>query len=127
MKRLLSSILLISSLFFPTISMALELQYPQINIPGFGTITLQLGMDLATFVAWFYYFIITIAGLAAFVMVVWGGIQWLTSAGNPSKISDAKGRITSTLIGLLIILGSWIILKVINPQLTVLSVPGLTH
>ena len=98
----------------------LNLTYPTIR----GA-TLGLDMGLPQLIKWLYEFIVTIAGIAAFVMMVWGGLSWLTSAGNPSKIADAKDRLSSALLGLLIILGSWLILRLINPDLTTLSIPGL--
>lgn len=82
-------------------------------------------MPLNRLIAWFYYFIIMLSGLAAFVMLVWGGFGWLTSVGNPSKISEAKERITSALLGLLIILASWLVLRVINPDLLTLTLPQI--
>ncbi len=120
MKKFLSSIILIFSLFSPVVSLALELKYPE-----FGGYKIELGMNINQLVAWFYYFIVGVAGLAAFVMLIWGGFQWLTSAGNPARITDAKDKITSALLGLLIILSSWLILQVINPELTILKLPGL--
>ena len=66
-----------------------------------------------------------IASLAAFFSIVYGGFQHITSAGNPSKLSDARGRIKSGLLGLTILLSSYLILSTINPQLIVLKVPGI--
>ena len=126
MKKILTSIIFISFLFLPEISLAvfcngennyLNLCYPSFG-PGEKKFTLTLGTNLSLIVAWFYYFIVGIAGLAAFVMLVWGGFQYLTSAGNPTAISDAKDKIKSALLGLLLILTSWLILQVINPDLT---------
>ena len=132
MKRFLGLAIIISFLLLPNISLAitcngvesnLNLCYPTITIPGVGEITLSLDMDLNTLIAWFYYFIIGIAGISAFVMLVWGGVEWLTSAGSPSRITSAKDRMTSALLGLLIILASWLILQVINPELVILTMP----
>ncbi len=127
MKKSLFLIFLFCLLLFPTISNAsdtnLNLDYPTITIPGVGEITLSLDMELNTLIAWLYYFIIGIAGISAFVMLVWGGVEWMTSAGNPSKITSAKDRMTSALLGLLIILASWLILQVINPELVILTMP----
>ena len=125
MKRFLGLAIIISFLLLPNASFALELDYPTITIPGMGEITLSLDMDLNTLIAWFYYFIIGIAGISAFVMLVWGGVQWLTSAGSPAKVTDAKDKISSAFFGLLIILASWLILQVINPDLTTLILPTL--
>ena len=124
MKKYLILIILTVFLIFPSISLALELDYPEIGPEG-QKIKIELGMDLNELIAWFYYFIVGISGLAAFIMLVWGGFQWLTSVGSPAKISDAKERITSAFLGLMIILASFLILKVINPDLITLKLPGL--
>jgi hypothetical protein len=120
MKKYLVSIILILFLLLPTISSALELSYP--TIAGY---TLSLGIDINKLIAWFYYFIVSIAGLATFVMLVWGGFEWMTSTGNPARISSAKDRILSAFMGLIIILASWLILQVINPDLLLLRLPNL--
>jgi len=122
MKKILALIFLISFLVLPNISLAIDLNldYPTFTI-GSETYDLNTQQDLNQIVAWFYYFIIGVAGLAAFVMLVTGGVKYLTSAGSPSAISDAKDQIKSALLGLLIILMSWLILQVINPDLTVLN------
>ncbi len=125
MKKFFYSIFLISILFFPVISLALELQYPEVNIPPFGKTTLSIDMDLGKLIAWLYYFIIGISGFAAFLMIIFGGVQWLTSVGNPSQMGAAKDRITSALLGIVIILASWLILNTINPNLTTIKMPGL--
>lgn len=108
-------IILLALLIAPVMVSALELNYPVIN-----NITLESGMQLNELVGWLYSFIVGIAGLAAFVALVWGGVQWMTSGGSPSKIFEAKDRISSALLGLIIILMSYLILNTINPELTVL-------
>jgi len=83
------------------------------------------GQQLGGLIAWLYYFIIGIAGLAAFVMLVWGGIQWLTSGAIPSQAGEARDKLKSAVLGLLLILASFLIIQIINPQLTILSQEGL--
>ena len=128
MKKYLTLIFLVSFLLLPANSLAVDCNGVENNLnlcyPSFGPnggFLLMLDTNLNQLIAWFYYFIVGIAGLSAFVMLVWGGVQWLTSVGSPSKITGAKDKITSALLGLLIILGSWLILQVINPELTILS------
>ena len=125
MKKILALIFLISFLVLPNISLAVDCNGSdnRLNLcyPSFQNFSLTLNMPLNEIVAWFYYFIIGVAGLAAFVMLVTGGVKYLTSAGNPSAIGDAKDQIKSALLGLLIILGSWLILQVVNPELTILK------
>ena len=96
-----------------------------LKYPTFGTFSLNTHQSLSQIIAWFYYFIIGISGFAAFIMLVWGGFQYLSSAGNPTQISDARDRIQKALLGLLLILISWLILQVINPDLTILKEPLL--
>jgi len=50
----------------------------------------------------------------------------MASAGNPSGQSDAKEWIEAALLGLLLLVGAYFVLNVINPQLTTLALPTLT-
>jgi len=61
-------------------------------------------------------YLFAIAGLILFVFLIIGGFELLTSGGNPETTKKAQGRITSALIGFLIIfLAYWLaqILEVI--------------
>jgi hypothetical protein len=124
-KRKFLLVILALLLLLPNISPAaaitLNLDYPEIG--GFDLNTQQ---DLNQVVAWFYYFVITIAGMAVFAMLVWGGFTWLTSTGDPSKIGNAKDRIYSAFLGLILILASFLIMQTINPELVVLKLPELS-
>jgi len=115
-----------------------------LNYPEFGGITLDkatcdkivagdpsvagkiCGQNL-NIVAWLYYLIVGISGLAAFVMLVWGGVQWLTSGAIPSQAGEARDKLKSAVLGLLLILSSFLIIQVINPELTVLNQAGLKN
>lgn len=80
--------------------------------PGITTTPL-----LPDYIKYIFNFSIAIGGLIAFGFLVYGGLRFLTSAGDPSKMSDAKDQIFSALLGLIVLLGSWIILTTINPEL----------
>ena len=97
----------------------LNLCYPQFGNPT----PLTSEIKLEQLVAWLYVFIVGISGLAAFVMIVWGGVQWMISQGNPTATGDAKDKIQKALIGLLLVLSSFLILQIINPELTLLKNP----
>ena len=122
-------VMLFLGLLTPLFVQAQETDAISLNLtyPIFFGIDLKTaeGQNLESIIAWFYAFIVGIAGLAAFVMIVWGGVQWMTSAGDPTKTSDAKDRIKKALLGLLLILASFVILRVINPELTTLRITGL--
>lgn len=116
MKKILLSLTL---LFFPLSVFSLNLTYP--TLPGGAK--LEDTTSLTGIVAWLYTFFVMISGLAAFVMIVWGGVQWMSSQGNTTQITDAKDKIQKALLGLLLVLASFLILQIINPELTLLKNP----
>lgn len=104
------------------LAIELNLEYPVIDDIDLGMEEYQ-GLD--DLVAWWYTFIVIISGLATFFMFVQGGFLWLTSQGNTQQIGQAKDKINSALKGLVIILASYLILNVINPDLLKLKLPVL--
>lgn len=56
---------------------------------------------------------IIIAAILAFVYLVWGGLNWLTSGGDKTKTEEAQKRITSAIIGLAIVAASWALIQLI--------------
>lgn len=60
--------------------------------------------------------VIAIASLLAVVMLVVGGVQYMTTDAFSGK-SEARETITKALLGLILALGSYLILKTINPNL----------
>lgn len=45
----------------------------------------------------------TIAAILVFVFLVWGGIEWITSSGDKSKMEGARNKISNAIIGLVIL------------------------
>jgi len=52
--------------------------------------------------------------VAFFFMFLIGAIQWILSGGDKAKIESAKARITSSLIGLVLMLSTFAIIKLIE-------------
>lgn len=52
--------------------------------------------------------------LAFFFMLLMGAIQWITSGGDKANLEGARGRITSALIGLVILFCAFAIIKLIE-------------
>ena len=88
--------------------------------PGFDTILNPADpkCGLSTLIKYFYEWAVSLGGLAVFIVLVIAGIQFLTSAGNPAQMTEAKGRMQSAALGLILLLGSVLILNTINPELT---------
>ena len=52
-----------------------------------------------------------LAGIVAVLFIIIGGISYSTSAGDPGKISRAKDTILYAVIGLIVVLVSFIIVQ----------------
>jgi len=99
----------------------LETTYP--TIQGFKPETITT--NLAQYVKYIFNFAVAIVGLIAFGSLVWAGIHYLTSTSQPEELKKGKKRIQAALLGLLILLFSYLILTTINPQLIAFKLPGL--
>jgi cytochrome bd-type quinol oxidase subunit 2 len=55
-----------------------------------------------------------IAGILVFVMLVWGGITWITAGGDKAKTEEARTRITNALVGLAIVAAAWAVMKLVE-------------
>jgi hypothetical protein len=69
------------------------------------------------------------AGLLAFVYLLIGGLQWITSGGDQKAAASARDRITASLVGLIIIVAAFAITLVLEKVfgikiLTGVSFPG---
>ena len=67
--------------------------------------------------------IIAVAGIVAVIFIIIGGVQYMTSTGDPGKTKKAKDSILYALIGLIICalsfaIVNWAITSVINSQTT---------
>ncbi len=102
---------------------------PQIPMPGIkyeqgsstavgsfqgGVMTSDL---LARYVKAFYDYGMAVVGILAAIVLMGGGLLWLVSNGNDSKITQAKELIIGSLAGMVILFGSWMLLNTINPDL----------
>ncbi len=94
-----------------------QVGFPRIEIPH------GQAVFLPDYIRQLYKFAVLIGGLVALIAFLVGGFQYLTSAGNPSKMSEAIERIGMGFLGLIIILGSYIFLVQMNPDLVALRTP----
>lgn len=85
-------------------------------IPFYGTGELK-STDLDTYLETVFAFGISLAGILAVLMIVIGGIEYITAYGNTGRTENAKNRITQALIGLLLAICAYLILYTINPDL----------
>ncbi len=57
---------------------------------------------------------ITISGIIALLLLVWGGIRYMTSAGEKAEVENAQKVITNALIGLAIVATSWAVFTLLK-------------
>ncbi|MDP2944698.1 MAG: pilin [bacterium] len=103
---------------------------PQIRIPGssldaasvdvavYDPVTGKMNSDLlARYIQAFYDYGMAAAGILAAIVLMAGGVLWLTSGGDSGKVGQAKELIIGSVVGVIILFSSWIILNTVNPEL----------
>ncbi|MFA5777692.1 MAG: pilin [Parcubacteria group bacterium] len=105
--------------FYRAINAAGPYDYTALEpIPG----TANTGADLKLYIEAIYKFAIWTVGIAAVLMLTIGGFMYMVSAGNTSKMDTAKKIVTDAILGLIIALGAYLILYVINPDLVKITI-----
>jgi len=73
---------------------------------------------LGRYILSIYNYGLAIVGILAAIILMAGGLLWLSSGGSATKIGQAKELMIGSVVGLIILSGAWIILNTINPNLT---------
>lgn len=82
---------------------------PSLNLPAFGP-----NPTLGNILSKALQYAIVLGGLAMFVYLIWGGLNLLTSAGNPEGIREGTQKIIFAIIGFLIIFASYFIIQLVE-------------
>jgi len=69
--------------------------------------------------------ILSLAGIALLVFLLISGLQLMTSAGDPKKIENARGKITGGLIGFFIVFAAYMIVQILADVLHLPSMRNL--
>lgn len=59
-------------------------------------------------------FIITLAGIILFFVLMWGGFDYVTSQGAPEKLKSANAKITAGVIGFVLLVLSFLITRILS-------------
>lgn len=70
--------------------------------------------SLGVFVQKSFSAIILVAGLATFMYLIYGGLQWIMSGGDKGKLEEARNKITNGIIGLAIVASAWAVYLLID-------------
>lgn len=72
------------------------------------------GAGLAFYIGQLWKTIVVVGSLAFLLYLVWGGIEWLMSAGDKNKLESAQGKISNAVIGLALLVISYAIILFIE-------------
>ena len=78
-------------------------------------------------------FILVVAFIAAFVFLLIGGIRWILAGGDEKAVAGARGTITAALIGLVIVLVAYAIIRLVEIFFNVnivtqgVTIPNITN
>lgn len=79
--------------------------------------------EIADLIRYVYEWIIGITGLLVFLLLIIGGFQYAVSAGDAQKMAGAKSRIKNAIFGLILVLMSYLLLNLINPDIANIKDP----
>lgn len=116
MRKFLLIILLLS-IFFALAGSIQAYQTIVKDYPELGGIKPQEGATLPQLIKYIFLFSLGIVGMVGMIAIIMGAFGYVTSAGNPQKAADAKNQIMSALLGILLLLGSAVLLNLVNPDL----------
>jgi len=94
-----------------------------VSLPVAGRITTSV-TDLGDYIDKAYKFLLGFSVIFAVLMLMVGGLQYVTSPGG-EEISKAKERITRSLTGLVLLMCAALILFTVNPHLINLEMPAI--
>ncbi len=71
------------------------------------------GMSINNILAWAW----GVGGVVALGVIIFGGVMYISSAGNVSRQTDAKEWIKAAVYGLILLAAGYLILNTINPAI----------
>lgn len=101
MRKLSTSLFTAAVLSIPSLANAQSLINP------LGT------TDIPTIVGNIISAILGLVGVIALVMFVWGGLLWMTSAGNPERVEKGKKTLIWATIGIVVIFSAYALVNTV--------------
>lgn len=100
-----------------------------INVPGCGA---SGTIGVSAIISFIINILLFAAFVIALVFLIIGGIKWIMSGGDKEGANKAKETVTSALIGLAVVLGSWVLINLVISTLSKgasinnINIPSLT-
>lgn len=80
--------------------------------------------DIVAIIRAIVQFILVVAFVLAFIMLLIGGIRWITAGGDEKGVAGARNMITAALIGLVIVLVAYAIILLVEKFFGVTIISG---
>ncbi|NCN45610.1 MAG: hypothetical protein COU63_03685 [Candidatus Pacebacteria bacterium CG10_big_fil_rev_8_21_14_0_10_36_11] len=116
MKKLTTSILaVIAGLLLSTGNTYAELTNPVIGDSlGSDADKANEGTTFAEYFIFFWNALISIGAIMVLIFFIWGALEWISSGGDKGKVENARNRITQAFIGLVVLVGSYVIIGFVS-------------
>lgn len=88
------------------------------------SVPLLAAAQIGEYIKKLYETAIGVGGIAAVAVIVFGAIYITLSGSSPQRRQEGRSYIIAAIWGIVLLLGAYIILNTINPQLVTLSPPG---
>lgn len=83
------------------------------------------GFGVPQFIRYIFIFALGSVGIVGLMAIIMAAFDYVMAIGNPQKASTAKDKLLSAFLGILLLLGSYVALNMINPDLLKLKLDVL--
>jgi hypothetical protein len=87
------------------------------QVPGIEFLGIHENANIGDFLAALYIFMLGLVGIAALIMLVVGGVTYISAGDSKERFEHAKKIMGNAIFGLFIALIAYLILSTINPDL----------
>ncbi len=121
MKGMIPHVAALTVLLLPSVAFGQENLVTLTNIPG---LTQDMGgaSKLPEFLNGLYNFCIGIAVVLAVIQLIRAGIEYMTAGGSIGSTEHAKHLITTSILGLVLVLSPYIVFSIVNPRILDLEI-----
>jgi len=125
-KKIFKKLFILGLVLIPGLAFAaLENIYPPITIfPGI-TFTIDANSSTSDYVLYFYTLLVGLGVVVTAITIIMAGVKLIMSEGSPGKFSEAKKQTRGAIIGLAILLASYLILNAITKDSTKINLNAL--
>jgi len=116
----IASLFISLGMFFVLANDAHAIQYTaQIGFGAFSK-TIDIGPDsIGLYITEIYKYSVGVVGILATIVMMWGGVLYITSGGDKTKAGEGMKWIEGAVTGLVLVMTSYMILNFVNPDLVV--------